>query len=217
MKKKTGIKLTKSRVEIFSDCDFDIETRTIWLGSALLDDGTELHTDAGMAERATKALFLLDSVSSAPITILMNNAGGDEIHGLAIADAITLVKSKVTIKVLGHAMSMGSIILQAADERLLAPNASVMIHYGSPMVADPDLHALEQQMWSRECEKFRANMELLYLAKMREKWPELKLSAVKKFLSFGTIFSADDAVKWGLADAVLIPKRPFPFGQTDWD
>lgn len=213
MKKLKNKKLSKVRADVFSDHDFDIDSRTLWLGSALTDAGEELGTDAGMAERAAKALFLLDSVSSSPITILMNNVGGDEIHGLAIADAISMTRSRVTIKVLGHAMSMGSIILQAADERLLAPNAAVMIHYGSPMLADDSLHALEQQMWSRQCTIFRDDMEQLYLNKMREVNPKVTLKKVKELLSYGTIFTAADAVKWGLADGILATHRSFPFGK----
>lgn len=204
-------KITKDRVDMFIEGEIDVPTRTMWMGSMITDEGDELGTDATMAERVIKGLHLLDSQSHKPITILMNNIGGDEIHGMAIADAISLTESRIVIKVFGHAMSMGSIILQAADERCLAPTASVMIHYGSPMHADPDLHAMEQQTWSRECDKFRVRMENLYLNRMRSANPKLKLADVKQLLAYATIFDAQAAVKAGLADKVLPVRKAFKF------
>lgn len=196
-------KLTKGRIDTFIDSNIDVATRTVYLGSALTGDGEELGTDASMAERAIKAIHLLDAVSHAPITILMNNAGGDEIHGMAIADAIELCVSPITVKVFGHAMSMGSIILQAADRRLIAPNAYVMIHYGTPMHADPDLHSLEQQMWAKEDVKFNDKIERLYLRRINEVHTSKTQDDVKELLKFGTIFSAEEAVSIGLADQVI--------------
>ena len=87
-----------------------------------------------MAERAIKALHILDSTAPTgdkPITVIMNNPGGDEYHGMAIYDAIKSCKNHVTIVVFGMAMSMGSIILQAADKRVMSANSRVMIHYGT--------------------------------------------------------------------------------------
>lgn len=200
-------KITKDRVDVFLESEMDIETRTLWIGSSVSDAGEELGTEASMAERAIKGLLLLDSACHDPITILMNNIGGDEIHGMAIADAISLTQSNVVIKVFGHAMSMGSIILQAADKRLLAPHASVMVHYGTPLHVDNTLHALEQQMWARECEKFRVKMERLYLSAIREKHPGYELKDIKALLAFGTVLNAKEAVKLGLADGILKSKK----------
>lgn len=201
--------MTRARIETFQTLDVDVDTRTIWMGSSISGDGSESGVDAGMAERFIKNLFLLNNSGSAPITVLMNNPGGDEIHGWAIADAVALSQSPVIIKVFGHAMSMGSIILQYAHKRLLAPNASVMIHYGTALLADSELHAMEQQTWSRECLRTSKKMEGLYLQKMKEANPLTSLSNVKKLLRFGHIFTPEAAVKVGLADGVLCP-HPLP-------
>ena len=50
---------------------------------------------------------------------------------MAIYDAIQMCRSHVTILVYGQAESMSSIILQAADLRVMTPNAHFMSHYGS--------------------------------------------------------------------------------------
>ena len=95
-------------IEVFFEQGLYVPTRTIYMGE-ILDGGT----DHVMAERVIKALHVLDANSEAPIAILMNNPGGDEYHGLAIYDAILGCKNHVAITAYGHAMSMGSIILQA--------------------------------------------------------------------------------------------------------
>src|SRR5271166_6582243 len=116
-------RIVKDDVDRFHDYSIHIPSRTIFMGTENLSetDFEESGVDTSMAERQIKNLHLLDSISKDEITILMNNIGGDVIHGMAIYDAIRSCQSHITIKVLGHAMSMGSIILQAADERLMLP------------------------------------------------------------------------------------------------
>ena len=208
MRKQKSIKVTKERLEIFMSHDVDVETRTIWMGSKPVGDIEEPGTDAYMAERIIKALHLLESENRNPITILMNNPGGEEINGMAIYDAIKGCKSKVRIEARGYAMSMGSIIFMAGDERIMEPNAKLMVHYGTPLHVDSDLHAKEQEMWTKECAKFRKQMELLYLEVIRKKIPTYRLIDVKKLLDFGTIFSAREAVAMGLADKVKAHRQP---------
>ena len=56
---------------------------------------------------------------------------GEWSDGMAIYDAIVMSKCYVTIIAYGQAESMSSIILQAADRRLMTPNTYFMSHYGS--------------------------------------------------------------------------------------
>jgi ATP-dependent protease ClpP protease subunit len=93
----------------------------------------------------------------------MNNPGGDWYHGMAIYDAIKYSSCECTIKVYGHAMSMGSIILQAADHRIMMPNSRFMIHYGYDGKAG---HAKIVYKWADEGKRVNWEMENLYLEKM---------------------------------------------------
>ena len=113
------------------DLNVDTDTRTIYMGSAgyTYDEG-ETGVDHFMAEYLIKGMHSLESKNKKPILIIMNNPGGDWYHGMAIYDAIKSSPCECTIKVYGHAMSMGSIILQAADNRIMMPNSRFMIHYG---------------------------------------------------------------------------------------
>lgn len=194
-------RVNRDDVDKFHEISLYIPKRTIYMSSEQFDtEGNEGGVESLMAERSVKNLLILDSMSNDPITIIMNNIGGDEYHGMAIYDAVKACKSHVTIKVFGHAMSMGSIILQAADERIMAPNSRQMIHYGTWGVHD---HAKTAQKWAKEGEKFDKWMEKMYLEKIREKQPHFSLNRVKGMLDHDTFLTAEESVAMGLADKVL--------------
>lgn len=184
----------------FFDYGLHMESRTIYIGSVHVDGEGESGTDASMAERAIKSLFLLDQIPDKPITIIMNNFGGDWYHGMAIYDAISSCQNYVTMKIFGVAMSMGSIILQAADERILAPNARVMIHHGHMGAND---HVKAFNSWAQESKRTTKVMMGIYMTKILEKHPDFKFKKLDEMLNFDTILSAEEAVALGLADKVL--------------
>ncbi len=193
-------KFTRDDVDKFYDYDLDIAHRTIYLGSDVDDDGEDHGVNAAMAERVIKALHLLDQKKE-DITIIMNNPGGDWYHGMAIYDAISGCQSTITIKVYGMAMSMGAVILQAADHRVMAPNAKFMIHYGT--AGSADTHSKIYQKWAKEYEKVDTAMEDIFLEKIHTKHPTFKREELEKLLDYDTILTAQETVNLGLADEVL--------------
>lgn len=65
------------------------------------------------------------------ITIVFNSPGGGVFEGLALYDFIKDLRArghKVVTKSVGMAASMGGILLQAGDERVMGPNAYMLIH-----------------------------------------------------------------------------------------
>jgi ATP-dependent protease ClpP protease subunit len=192
--------------EQFFDTSLDFKNRTIFLGSVENAHEDEPGVNFQMAERFLKGLHLLEAHSSAPIRIIMNNPGGAEYHGLAIYDAIRACKSHVTIDVYGMAMSMGGVILQAADHRRMSPNARFMFHYGTWAI--PEDHPKTVYKWTDEGKKFDAWMEQAFLEKMRKAESLCTLARVKRMLNFDTIFNAEETVKWNLADEIIpLPKK----------
>ena len=183
-------------VEVFFEQGLYIPTRTVYMGE-VLDGGT----DHVMAERVIKRLHVLDAKQDAPIAILMNNPGGDEYHGLAIYDAILGCKNHVTITAYGHAMSMGSIILQAADERIMSPNARMLIHHGT--WAPPEDHPKTVLSWAEEGQRFSKWMIDMYLAKIREKHPRYRRDTLDRLLDFDALLTAQETVDLGLADRLV--------------
>lgn len=187
-------------IDKWHDSGLYIPTRHVFMGSEHSEEDGEAGCDYLMAERSIKNLHVLESINKEPITILMNNIGGDEYHGFAIYDAVKLCESHVTIKVLGHAMSMGSIILQAADERVMAPTSRQMLHYGTWGIHD---HAKTTQKWAKEGEKIDKWMEQMYLDRMKEKNPHFTLARLQRMLDHDTFLTAKESVELGLADKVL--------------
>lgn len=197
--------LKLDNIDKFYEIDLYIPTRTLFIGSVEGQDAEEVGTDFRMAERVIKGLHVLDSQNDSPIRIIMNNIGGDEYHGMAIYDAIRRCRSHVTMEVAGHAMSMGSVILQAADRRLMTENSRFMMHYGTPILSHPDLHVKQQDSWQEEDKKFRKWMEDLYLDKIREAKPRFKRERLQHWLDFDKILWPREAVEFGLVDEVLMP------------
>lgn len=199
-------RIIRDDVDRFFEYGIDVNTRTVYVGSAETNDSDEESgVDHKMAEKAIKALHILDSLSPSgdkPITIIMNNPGGDEYHGLAIFDAIKACRNHVSIKVFGHAMSMGSIILQAADpgSRIMAPNSRMMIHFGTWGVHD---HPKTVYKWAEEGKKFDKWMVDLYLKKIRQKHPKYQRKKVEDMCNFDHFLTAEQAVEIGLADKIL--------------
>lgn len=191
-------RIHKDSVDKFFDYDISLETRTIYMGSDNKDTD-ESGVDHRMAERVIKGLHLL-SQSEAPITILMNNLGGDFVHGFAIYDAIKEKRNHITIKVYGYCMSMGTLILQAADERILAPNSQFMVHYGSVAMSQDD--PIKWESWNKRFKKDNELMEKIYINKIKTIHPEFKLKQLQKMLRDETIFDPADVVVLGLADKV---------------
>lgn len=183
----------------FFEYDVDINTRTVYLGSYGGEGDAEV--DSRMAERAIKALHLLDSQNRKAITIILNSTGGDVYHGMSVYDAIKACKSKVTIKVMGQAMSMGAVILQAGHKRLIAPNARVMIHYGS-MGLEPN-HSKIFKKWADECARLDVEMENLLLERIKQTNPRFTRKKLQELCNFDTIMTASEAVQLGLADGII--------------
>lgn len=198
-------RINRDDIDKFHDCKLYVPTRTIFMGSEVGGDD-ESGCEASMAERFIKNLIILDNASSDPITVVMNNIGGDEYHGFAIYDAILCSQSEITIKVLGHAMSMGSIILQAADKRIMGPTSRQMIHYGT---WSADGHAKTVQKWTQEGLKIDKWMENMYLRRIHEKKPDFTMDQLKVLLDHDTFLTAQESVSLGLADSVLTvrPKK----------
>lgn len=196
-------RVNRDDIDKFHDYGIYIPTRTIYMGSehvSEVDDFAESGCDAFMAELAVKNLHILDAMAEEPITILMNNIGGDEYHCFAIYDAIKACRSHVAIKVVGHAMSAGSIILQAADERIMLPTSRQMIHYGTWGTYD---HSKTTQKHAAEGLKIDKWMEQMYLQRIKEKNPDYRLATLQRRLDHDTFLTAKESVELGLADKVL--------------
>lgn len=166
-------RVSKDHMDKFFDYSVDIDSRTIYLGCAAYAEDDGNGVDFFMTERLIKGLHLLEVAApngDKPITIIANSPGGSWYHGMAQYGAIKNCKNHVIIKMYGYAMSMGSIIPQAADERLIDANASFMIHYGTDGGSH---HSKIVSKWGDEGKRICHVMENIYLDRMMEKEEEM--------------------------------------------
>jgi ATP-dependent Clp endopeptidase proteolytic subunit ClpP len=190
-------------IELFHGHDLYLPTRTLWMGSQSSSDSGLEHGESGvdhaLTERMIKNLHILESTSQDAITIYLNNPGGSWYDGMAIYDAIKNSKCHITVKVYGAAMSMAAVITQAADHRIISPNARLMLHYG---VMGFEGHAKDFEKWAKENEKLSEDMENIFLKRIREKQPAFSPKKLASMLDHDTILSAHEAVQLGLMDEV---------------
>jgi len=159
----------------------------------------ESGVDYAMAERVIKNLHFLDR-SEGEITIIMNNIGGDVYHGMAIFDAIKACENEVTIIAYGHAMSMGSVIMQAADTRIMTPNARMMLHYGYGGHND---HLKNLYKHIDELKKLDKIINQIYLEKIKEKKPRFTMKQLEEKMNFDWFLDAKESIEFGLCDKIL--------------
>jgi len=187
----------------FYTSGLDMDRRLIYLGSVQNPHEEESGVDFAMAEVAIRGLFTLDAAApdgDRPITIIMNNPGGNVYHGLAIYDAIRSCKNHTTIMAYGHAMSMGAIILQAADERILAPHTTLLVHDGSDgFIGHPE----DLSRRAKESERLRKVVDKILLARIQESKPKFTQKQLRKLSEFDTYLDANQAVELGLADGII--------------
>lgn len=139
-------------VSEFFDHHLHVPSRTLYLG----DVGEAEEIDQRLAANVIKALHILERINKKPIEILINTVGGDTHAGLAIFDAIHDSACWVVGRVVGSAMSMGAVILQACDERVMHPNSIMMLHDGSTSIYDS---ARNVEAWS---DFYKAQRHLFY-------------------------------------------------------
>ena len=143
----------------------------------------------------------------------MNNLGGDWYSGMMMYDTIRASKTHVYGICWGHAMSMGSIIIQACDSRIVAPHCTFMIHDGSESM-NGTCKSIEA--WAQYSKKLRQKMYTIYYTRMKAAKPRITINKVEELCSHDTIYTADEAVKQGLADWVLETlEDPYKYFATD--
>lgn len=195
------MKYFRSDIDQYFEYGIFAPKRLIYIGSSQSSDTDgESGTDYLMSEKAIKAITYLDTVSEKPIVIITNNPGGDVYHGMAIYDAIVSCRCYVTIIAMGHCCSMGSIILQAADLRVISPNCVFMIHDGTDRIEG---HSKNVEEWARESARLRNKMYGIYKEKMAKSNSSITIKQIERLCTIDQIYSPQETVNIGLADELM--------------
>ncbi len=143
-------------------------------------------------------LFLESENPDKDIYLYINSPGGSVTAGMAIYDTMQFIKPDVSTLCIGQAASMGALLLTAGapGKRYSLPNSRMMIHQPlggfQGQASDIEIHA----------------KEILYL---RQKLNEIlakhtgqTVKAIEKDTDRDNFMSAEQSVKYGLVDKVLV-------------
>lgn len=166
-----------------------LKDRIIFIGTPIDDDIANLVI--------AQMLFLQKEDPDRDIELYINSPGGSVIAGLAIYDTMQIIKPDVATMCVGHAMSMGAVLLAGGTKgkRLALPNSRIMIHQGSAgfqgTPSDIDIVAREV---------LRYKSLLIDLITKHSGQPREK---VEKDIDRDYYMSPDEAVEYGIVDKVL--------------
>lgn len=163
--------------------------------------------DAVASVVCAQLLFLEAENPTKDIAMYINSPGGIVTSGMAMYDTMEYVRPEISTVCMGHAASMGSLLLTAGapGKRYCLPNAKVMIHQPSGgfqgQASDIEIHA-------REIIKTRERLNQIYV-----KHSGRSIDEIEKGMDRDNFMTADEAKAFGLIDEV-IHKRPAPV-ETD--
>ncbi len=156
-------------------------------------------TDESAADAVEKLLYLNMQDSEKEITFYISTPGGSISAGMAIYDTMKLIKAPVNVVVTGIAMSMGSILLSAAEKgrRFLFPHARVMIHQplimGQMSGTAVDIHIQAQEM-----ERMREELNRILSDASGQPYEKVCKDTDRDFY-----MTAQEAIDYGLADKIV--------------
>jgi ATP-dependent Clp protease protease subunit len=135
-----------------------------------------------------------------PITIHLQTPGGSVLHGLGFYDTLRTIASQghhITTVVRGFAASMGAVLLQAGDTRLVGTESLVMLHEVSSGTGGK-LHEMKDDV--KFTEQLNRRLMSIIANRTGEKWTADAL--YERIEAKDWWLSADEAVDQGFADGV---------------
>lgn len=129
------------------------------------------------------------------LTVNIHSQGGDWYSGIALYSAIRNYPGQTICLVQGTAMSMASVILQAADRRISTANSTIMVHNGHDSASG---NIDEVKRWTKHAEMICKQMYQIYAdrsGKTTRYW--------KSKCGTDYILDADKALKEGLIDEII--------------
>ncbi|MBI2743942.1 MAG: ATP-dependent Clp protease proteolytic subunit [Chlamydiales bacterium] len=157
--------------------------------------------DEKSANNAIRRLWYLELIDPGkPILFVINSPGGSIDAGFAVWDQVKMITSPVTTLVTGLAASMGSILslCAAPGRRFATPNSRIMIH-------QPSIHAVvrgqatDLDIQAKELLKTRAAIVDVYVDATGK-----DAKTIEKALDRDTWMSAEEALKFGLLDKIVL-------------
>ncbi|MEI8205247.1 MAG: ATP-dependent Clp endopeptidase proteolytic subunit ClpP [Kiritimatiellales bacterium] len=170
-----------------------LKERIIFLGTEINDDVSNLVI--------AQLLFLQSEDAEKDISIYINSPGGVVTSGMAIYDTMQFLKCPITTYCVGQAASMGAVLLAAGTKgkRFALPNARIMIH--QPLGGSQG-QATDIEIQTKEILRMKKRLNEI-LADHTGK----PIKTIEKDTDRDFFMSAEEAVKYGLVDEVVVKKQ----------
>lgn len=145
--------------------------------------------------------FLEDLKDGEEFTVYINSPGGSVFEGIAIYNLLSAYQSRMTIKIIGEAASIASVIACSGAEgkTLIAETAMMLIH-------NPWTFAIVDEEYIAKLAKTLGSIKGSILTAYKRK-TGLDDDTLNDLMKDGDYLSAKDSVKHGLADAVYVPSE----------
>ena len=154
--------------------------------------------DDAVANSVIAQLLFLDAQDpDKDIYLYINSPGGSVSAGLAIFDTMNFINTDVQTIVIGMAASMGAFLLAAGEKgkRYALPNAEVMIH--QPL-GGAQGQATEIEIAAKHILKTRDTLNKILAERTGQ-----TLKVIARDTDRDNYMSAEEAVKYGLVDAIM--------------
>ena len=173
---------------------YDIYSRLLQDRIVFIDEEINDH----IASLVTAQLLFLEAQDPGKdINVYINSPGGVVTAGMAIYDTMKYVKPDICTICVGMAASMGAVLLSAGTKgkRFALPNAEIMIHQplGGAQGQASDIKIQADWMMKTKTK----------LHKILAENTGQSLKTIEKDTDRDNFMSAEEAVKYGLIDAVL--------------
>ena len=147
-------------------------------------------------------LFLESENPDKDVHLYINSPGGSVTAGLAIYDTMQFIRCDVLTMCVGHAASMGALLLAAGapGKRFALPNARIMIHQpsgGSQGVAS------DIEIQAREILRMRTQLNEILASHTGQ-----SIDQIAKDTDRDRWMTPDEAASYGLIDTVQRPRKP---------
>jgi len=147
-------------------------------------------------------LFLESENPDKDVHLYINSPGGSVTAGLAIYDTMQFIRCDELTMCVGHAASMGALLLAAGapGKRFALPNARIMIHQpsgGSQGVAS------DIEIQAREILRMRTQLNEILASHTGQ-----SIEQIAKDTDRDRWMTPDEAASYGLIDTVQRPRKP---------
>lgn len=169
-----------------------LKDRIVFLGTDITDDVANVIV--------AQLLFLESQDPERDIFVYINSRGGSITAGMAIYDTMNYVKPDVQTICMGQAASMAAVLLAAGakGKRRILPHARVLIH--QPL-GGAQGQATDIEIQAREILRMKR-----YLTEILSGHTGQSLDRIAKDIERDYILTPEEAVAYGIVDAVIEPK-----------